>query len=210
MKKVPQIFTTMNAQDVPVGPGVIDAIEQEELRECVRQVLKEQGQYYAKDPEKRMVWRGMKVDMGSAKLARIIRKTCQGYENTGMSRREARDFVLGKCEGNCGGSWSTAWNVAVSFADVWSVKKNVGKTLHVILQATIDQDTGYDPQAAGEEPMIFYDEGEVRIRPETDIPITGVFIFFKSKDKWAKPSSPLQWCGIWRDWREDNPIMVKA
>lgn len=212
MKKIPQIFTTIDAQDVPVAPGVIDAIEQEELRECVRDLLKEQGQYYAKDPEKRMVWRGMKIDMGSAKLASVIRKTCRvwGDENTGMSRREARDFILAKCEGNCGGSWSTAWNVAVSFADVWGVERNAGKTLHVIIQATIDQDTGYDPQAAGEEPMIFYDEGEVRIKADTPIPITGVFIYFKSKDKWAKPSSPLQWCAMWRDYKEDSPIIMKA
>ena len=123
MKKEPQIFTTIDMQDVPVTPGVIDKIEQEELRECVRALLQEQGQYYAKDDQKRMVWRGMKIDMGSAKLASVIRKTCQDWdEGTGMSRREARDFILGKCEGNCGGSWSTSWDVAVSFADVWGVK----------------------------------------------------------------------------------------
>ena len=46
MKREPQIFTTIDAQDVPVSDTVLDALEQEEiqetlLRECVRELLTE-------------------------------------------------------------------------------------------------------------------------------------------------------------------------
>ena len=46
MKKEPQIFTTINDQNVPVSPGVIDAVEEDVhesfLRACVRELLTEQ------------------------------------------------------------------------------------------------------------------------------------------------------------------------
>ena len=46
MKKEPQIFTTIDAQDVPVSDTVLGALEQEEIREtllrkCINEVLKE-------------------------------------------------------------------------------------------------------------------------------------------------------------------------
>ena len=42
MKKEPQIFTVIDAQDVPVSNNILDALEQEEIREgIIRQFVKE-------------------------------------------------------------------------------------------------------------------------------------------------------------------------
>ena len=54
MKKEPQIFTTIDAQDVPVSDAVLDTLEQEEIqetlmRECIRQVLLMEGMKTAAD-----------------------------------------------------------------------------------------------------------------------------------------------------------------
>jgi len=43
MKREPQIFTTIDAQDVPVSDAILDTLEQEVvqetlLRECVREL----------------------------------------------------------------------------------------------------------------------------------------------------------------------------
>ena len=205
MKKEPQIFTTINAQDVPVAPGVIDAIEQEELRECIRGLLLTEYSR-ARTEGKRNVWRGMTIKMSSASVASHIRKLARGRD-TGLGQNEAIRFILAELKGeSTGESWSLSFDVAVSFADAWGAT-NRGKELHVIFQATVDEEAGYDPQAAGEEPGMFYDEAEVRFKPGTEIPLTGIYVFIKSKDEWAKQRaqySPLMIKA------ENDPMMVKA
>jgi len=176
------------------------------LREYIRGSLI--TEYFpARSPGKRNVWRGMKITMPSAKLASLVRKYVRIGDASGVSGNELVRFVLGQLQGeSTGGSWSLSFDVATSFADAWKAT-NRGKELHVIFQATVDEEAGYDPQATHEEPSMFYDEAEVRFRPGTEIPLTGVYVFIKSKDKWAKQESqykPLMMKA------EDDPIMVKA
>jgi hypothetical protein len=176
-----------------------------ELREYIRGLLSE---IYgpARTQGKKNVYRGMKIAMPTASLSSHVRKLAKGQES-GLGINEAVRFVLAQLEGESTGvSWSLSADVAVSFADAWGAT-NRGKELHVIFQATIDEESGYDPQAAGEEPGIFYDEAEVRFESGAEIPLTGIFIFIKSKDEWAKQRSQFKPLMLKA---EDNPVMVKA
>ena len=185
--------------------------ETNELREYIREQLL--GEAYAtmfgkptSTPGKKNVYRGMKITMPSAQLASLVRKTTKG-QDVGMSSGEVARFVLAALDSESSGvSWSESFDVAVSFADVWSAT-NRGKTLHIILQATIDDESGYDPITSGEEPHMFWDENEVRMEQGAEMPVTAVYVFIKSKDEWAKQRSQF---GILTMRDEEDPIMVKA
>ena len=176
------------------------------LREYIREFLITEYSP-AHSPEKRIVYRGMKITMPSAKLAGLVRKYVRTGEVSGASPNELVRFVLGQLRNeSTGGSWSLDFDVAASFAGAWEAT-NRGKELHVIFQAVVDEEAGYDPQAADEEPGMFYDESEVRFKPGTEIPLTGIYVFIKSKNEWDKQRAqyiPLMIKS------EDNPMMVKA
>ena len=143
-------------------------------------------------PGKKNVYRGMKITMPSSSMASQVRKLVRTGESAGISRNELTKFVLSQLEGDStGASWSASFDVATSFAGALGAT-NRGKELHVILQATVDEESGYDPQEAGEEPGMFYDEAEVRFEPGADIPLTGIYVFIKSKDEFAKQRSQYQ------------------
>jgi hypothetical protein len=175
------------------------------LREYIRGLLVEYGR--AHTPGKKNVYRGMKIEMpaGLAAMVRMYMKTGQAR---GMSRGELMRFILAQCQDeHCGESWSISFDIAVKFSKSWQAKNNRGKTLYIVLQATVDEDAGYDPQAAGEEPGMFYDEQEVRFQPGAEIPLTGIYVFQKSKDEWEKHRNQFH---IFMAKAEDDPVMVKA
>ena len=216
MKKEPQIFTRVDVQNVPVADSILDALEQEEMNESivrkyVRGVL---GEALAavlgrptRTPDKKNVYRGMKIMMPSAKLASMVRKHIRKGPIPGVSKNEVIRFILDQLKsGNTGVSWSTSFDVAVSFADVWEAT-NRGKTLHIILQATIDEDVGYDPITVGQEPRMFWDENEVRMEPGAEVPLTALYVFIKGRDEWAKQRTQF---GILMMRDEEDPLMVKA
>jgi len=180
--------------------------ETNELRAYIREALL--TEYWpARTEGKKNVWRGMKIKMSPAILASKVRQYIKTGEEKGITQQELIRFLLGRLEGeSTGASWSLSFDVAVSFADAWGAT-NRGAELHVIFQATVDEEAGYDPQAAGEEPGLFYDEAEVRFKPGAEIPLTGIYVFIKSKDQWAKQRTQFRPLMIKA---EDNPMMVKA
>lgn len=181
------------------------------LREYIREQLLSEA--FAKmfgkptsTPGKKNVYRGMKITMPTAKLASLVRKTTKG-QDVGMSSGEVARFVLSALDSDSSGvSWSESFDVAVSFANTWEAT-NRGKALYIILQATIDDDSGYDPITTGAEPHMFWDENEVRMEKGAEMPITAIYVFIKSKDEWAKQRSQF---GILTMRDEEDPIMVKA
>jgi hypothetical protein len=174
------------------------------LREYIRSML-EWGAP-ARTAGKKNVYRGMKITMSSATLASQVRKYIRNGE-AGVSQGELVRSIISQLEGeSTGQSWSLSFEVAVSFASAWEAT-NRGKELHVIFQATIDEESGYDPQAAGEEPGFFYDESEVRFKKGATIPLTGIYVFMKSKDKWAKQRDQYSSLMIRN---ENDPMMVNA
>ena len=178
-----------------------------ELREYIRETLISEYGSPARSQGKKNVWRGMKIKLSPAILASKIRQFVKTGEAKGMSEGELIRFLLGHLEDDStGASWSLSFDVAVSFADAWGAT-NRGGELHVIFQATVDEDAGYDPQAAGEEPGIFYDEAEVRFEKGAEIPLTGIYVFIKSKDEWAKQRSQYRPLMLKA---ENNPMLVKA
>ena len=176
------------------------------LREYIREFLITENST-APSPKKKIVYRGMKITMPSASLAGLVRKYVRTGEVSGVSPNELVRFVLGQLRNeSTGGSWSLDFDVATSFAGAWEAT-NRGKELHVIFKAAVGEEAGYDPQAADEEPGMFYDESEVRFKPGTEIPLTGIYVFIKSKNEWDKQRAqyiPLMIKA------EDNPMMVKA
>ena len=174
------------------------------LREYIRSLLSERiASAYGKQsqtPGKKNVYRGMKLTMPSASLASAIRKGK-------ISGDERARLILGQLQNESTGvSWSETFDTAVSFADTWSAS-NRGKTIHVILQATIDDGQGFDPITAGQEPRMFWDENEIRMDPGAGIPITAIYLFVKGKDKFAPQKSQFHIITL-KD--EENPLMVKA
>ena len=174
------------------------------LREYIRGSLVEYGR--AHTPGKKNVYRGMKIEMPSG-IASQVRKMMK-TGSSGISKPNLVRFILAQCQDeHCGESWSISFNIAVNFSKSWQAKNNRGKTLYIVLQATVDEDAGYDPQAAGEEPGMFYDEQEVRFTPGAEIPLTGIYIFRKSKDEWEKQRNQFH---LFMAKAENNPVMVKA
>ena len=174
------------------------------LREYIRSLLSERiASAYGKQsqtPGKKNVYRGMKLTMPSTSLASAIRKGK-------ISGDERARLILGQLQNESTGvSWSETFDTAVSFADTWSAS-NRGKTIHVILQATIDDGQGFDPITAGQEPRMFWDENEIRMDPGAGIPITAIYLFVKGKDKFAPQKSQFHIITL-KD--EENPLMVKA
>ena len=175
------------------------------LREYVGELLTEYGR--AHTPGKKNIYRGMKIEM-PAGLAAMVRMHMKTGEARGMSRDELVRFVLAQCQNeHCGESWSLSFDIAVNFSKSWQAKNNRGKTLYIVLQATVDEDAGYDPQAAGEGPVMFYDEQEVSFKPGGEIPLTGLYVFGKSKNEWEKQRHQFH---SFMARGEDNPMMVKA
>ena len=137
------------------------------LREYIREILTESQP--SATPGKKNVFRGMKITMPTAGLAAQVRKDVR-YDTSEVSHDELIRFVLAQLQGDSTGvSWTSSYDVAVSFADAYGAT-NRGKELHVIFQATIDEEAGYDPISAGEEPSMFWDENEVRFEPGGEIP----------------------------------------
>ena len=174
------------------------------LREYIGEVLAERivSAYgkQSKTPGKKNVYRGMKLTMPNTSLASAIRKgKVRGSERVRL--------ILGQLQSeSTGTSWSETFHTAVSFADVWSAS-NRGKTIHVILQATIDEGQGFDPIAVGQEPRMFWDENEVRMGSGADIPLTAMYLFIKGKDEFASKKSQFHII-MMKD--EEDPLMVKA
>tara|TARA_Y100000593_G_C4104626_1_gene234955 strand:- start:1 stop:534 length:534 start_codon:yes stop_codon:yes gene_type:complete len=174
------------------------------LREYIRSLLSERiASAYGKQsqtPGKKNVYRGMKLTMPSTSLASAIRKGK-------ISGDERARLILGQLQNESTGvSWSETFHTAVSFADTWSAS-NRGKTIHVILQATIDDGQGFDPITTGQEPRMFWDENEIRMEPGATIPITAIYLFIKGKDKFAPQKLQFHIITL-KD--EENPLMVKA
>ena len=175
------------------------------LREYIEGILAEGrvASAYGKQsqtPGKKNVYRGMKLTMPSASLASAIRRG----KVTGNERAR---FILGQLQNESAGTfWSETFKTAVSFADTWSAS-NRGKTIHVILQATINEGQGFDPITAGQEPRMFWDENEIRMEPGADIPITAIYLFIKGKNEFASQKSQFNLI-LLKD--EEDPMMVKA
>ena len=148
------------------------------LREYIRELITEKDN--SAGPGERYIYRGMKIDMGSAGLASQIRKIAQ-KKSAGISEREAGAFIMGMLNNEeIGESWTTNRDIASSFADVWEAT-NRGSTLHVMFAGKIPNDFGYDPTTTGEEPPMFDDESEVRIPKGEEIEIAVVSIFIADK-----------------------------
>tara|TARA_R100000008_G_scaffold86684_1_gene80895 strand:- start:2824 stop:3357 length:534 start_codon:yes stop_codon:yes gene_type:complete len=174
------------------------------LREYIRSLLNERIASAYGQPSftkgKKNVYRGMKLTMPSASLASAIRRGK-------ISGDERARLILGQLQNESTGvSWSETFHTAVRFADVWDAS-NRGKTIHVILQATIDDGQGYDPITAGQEPRLFWDENEIRMEPGAAMPITAIYLFIKRKDKFASQESQFDLI-LLKD--EESPMMVKA
>ncbi len=148
------------------------------LREYIRELITEKDN--SAGVGERYVYRGMKIDMGSAGLAAEIRKVAQ-KKPAGISEREAGAFIMGQLQNQeIGESWTTNRDIASSFADVWEAT-NRGSTLHVIFTGKIPNEFGYDPTTTGEEPPMFEDESEVRIPKGEEIYISNVAVFIADK-----------------------------
>ena len=151
------------------------------LREYIREFLNEA-------PGSRYIYRGMKIDVGSAGLASQIRKLARGQQ-AHISEREAGAFIVGQLQNEeVGESWTTNRDVAANFADVWQAT-NQGKVLHVMFTARVPETFGYDPTTPGEEPVMFEDESEVRIPKGEDVLVTAASVFIadkKSGKNWMK------------------------
>jgi len=148
------------------------------LREYIRELITEKDN--SAGPGERYIYRGMKIDMGSAGLASQIRKIAQ-KKSAGISEREAGSFIMGQLKNEeIGESWTTNMDVASNFADVWEAT-NRGSTLHVMFTGKVPNDFGYDPTTTGEEPPMFDDESEVRIPKGEEIEISSVSVFIASK-----------------------------
>ena len=171
------------------------------LRTYIREVLSE-----ANGGGKKKVYRGMIITMPSTSIASQTRKFLKtGRADIGQG--ELVRFILAQLEGESAGvSWSENFDVAVSFAKPHDAT-NRGKRLHVIFQATVDEEAGYDPQAAGEEPGLYYDEEEVRFESGTEIPLTGIYVFIRSKNEWDRLRTQFKLLVLKS---ADNPIMVRA
>jgi hypothetical protein len=184
------------------------------LREYVRELLTEFTP--VRRAGKKTLWRGMKLTAPSASVASRIRKMGKGtVESESFDRDEIKRDVLGMLRGErLGEDWSLTWSIAASFADAFGAT-NRGKTLHVIFEALVDEDAGYDPQAAGEEFTMFYDEDEVRFPPGTDIPLVAVYVYIApKKDKWGftpgySRNSSRGWHAV-TGWDYDDPLLVKV
>ena len=153
-----------------------------------RKYLIKEEQYSEPDHSKKMrkIYRGMTLDMPSTALASQIRKIVRN-KPADLSEPEAAQILLAQAaDRGIGISWTLDRRVAVSFASPWGAK-NRGKTLHVILTATVAEDFGYDPQAAGEEPKMFYDESEVAFKKGEEIPVTKISVYIDDGDPY-KPS----------------------
>jgi len=175
------------------------------IREYIRSSLI--AEYSHAPPGKRNIYRGMKITMPSAKLAGLVRKYVRTRDASAISPNELARLVFGQLQNeSIGESWSLDFGVAANFAGAWEAT-NRGKELYVIFQAVIDEEAGYDPQAADEEPGMFYDESEVRFKPGTEIPLTGIYVFIKSKNQYAKQRS--QYFPLIKK-VQGNPMMVKA
>ena len=164
---------------VSAGTADYEAYERDlGLRECVRRILSEKDD--SAGPGERYIYRGMKIDIGSAGLASQIRKIAQ-KKSAGISEREAGSFIMGQLKNEeIGESWTTNRDVASSFADVWEAT-NRGSTLHVMFTGKIPNEFGYDPTTTGEEPPMFEDESEVRIPKGEEIFISNVAVFIADK-----------------------------
>ena len=148
------------------------------LREYIRKLITEKDN--SAGPGERYIYRGMKIDMGSAGLASQIRKIAQ-KKSAGISEREAGAFIMGMLNNEeIGESWTTNRDIASSFADVWEAT-NRGSTLHVMFTGKIPNEFGYDPTTTGEEPPMFEDESEVRIPKGEEIFISNVAVFIADK-----------------------------
>ena len=182
------------------------------LREYVRELLTEYTP--TRRAGKKTVWRGMKLTIPSASVASQLRKRAKGtIESESFDRELLINALLDPMvlQGeHLGESWSLSWNVATSFADAFGAT-NRGKTLHVIFEALVDEEAGYDPQAAGEEFTVFYDEDEVRFKPGAEIPLTAIYIYIAPKaDKWGYTSRGRTDWRIFAAFDPDDPKMVKA
>ena len=174
------------------------------LREYIRALLSERVASAYGQPSytkgKKNVFRGMKLTMPNTSLASAIRKGK-------LSGNERARLILGQLQNeSIGVSWSETFHTAVSFAKAHNAS-NRGKTIHVIFQATIDDGQGFDPITAGQEPRMFWDENEVRMEPGADIPITAIYLFIKSKNKFEPLRDQFNII-LLKD--EENPLMVKA
>ena len=163
---------------------------------------------------KKTIWRGMKLTIPSASVASQMRKRAKGtIESESFDREMLINALLDPMVlrgESLGESWSLSWNVATSFADAFGAT-NRGKILHVIFEALVDEEAGYDPQAAGEEFAMFYDEDEVRFKPGADIPLTGIYIYIApKKDKWGYTSPSTTDWKPFASFSYDDPKMVKA
>ena len=156
------------------------------LREYIKEMLTEKDN--SAGPGMKYIYRGMKIDIGSAPLASQIRKVAQ-KKSAGISEREAGSFIMAKLKNEeIGESWTTNRDVASSFADVWEAK-NRGSVLHVMFTGKIPNDFGYDPTTTGEEPAMFEDESEVRIPKGEEIEISSISVFIANKKggkNWTK------------------------
>ena len=176
------------------------------LREYIRGLLTEM-QRQSSTPGKRYVYRGMQLEMSSGKLASQIRQAAKN-KPTDIGRDGAARLLIGELRDEAVGvSWSLNWKVATKFSQLWRAEGNRGKTLHVVFEAVIDEEAGYDPLDAHEEPWYYGSEQEVRFKPGAPIGITAVFVYFKPKDKWAREDWQFARLNSYPD---DNPIVVKA
>ena len=166
------------------------------LREYIRGLLIEgTGMKY--------LYRGMTLDVLDPQLATDIRKLAR-RQPTGLGDQEAARIILGLLgDRGVGESWTTSKSVAANFADAWGAK-NRGKRLHFIFTASVPEDAGYDPQAAGEEPGMFYDEQEVAFKKGDEIPVTVINVFIDDGNEFGKLN--LKFRKVWAG----PPIMVKA
>jgi len=167
------------------------------LMESWRQHLK--GLIYEQpQSEEKYLYRGMTLDMPNSLFASHLRKlatdkpTTLNLDEDGVARiilKQIKDRGVGE-------SWTTSQSVAANFADAWGAK-NSGKKLHFIFVAKVPEEAGYDPQAADEEPGMFYDEQEVAFKKGEEIPITAIRVFIddgetgrlhlKFRKVWAGP-----------------------
>ena len=152
-----------------------------------RHLIKEDQNPEPDRPKKmRKIYRGMTLDMPSTAVASQIRKIVRN-KPASLSAPDAAQILLAQAaDRGIGTSWTLDRRVAASFASPWGAK-NRGKTLHVILSAMVTEDFGYDPQAAGEEPKMFYDESEVAFKKGAEVPVMKISVYIDDGDPY-KPS----------------------
>ena len=155
-------------------------------------------------PGQKRIYRGMTLDMPNASLASQIRKLAKSGPGDHARRDTTSRIIFGLLgDRGIGESWTINQSVAANFADAWGAK-NRGKRLHFIFSATVPDNAGYDPQAAGEEPGMFYDEEEVAFKKGDEIPVTSISVFIDDGNEFGKLN--LKFRKVWAG----PPTMVKA